>query len=165
MPAFFCRNQEWAFPPSAVGSMSEGGVLIKPLLSCEQYEHHGSMLSLLYEGHSDSDTLVQTQQLQRGRRRSTDRVSEDVTVGRQDVLSPDKGQERRQDLLQLLHIQVPPFHSPLVNAVSCAAQQVGLWISNDRNHQWQLFNITHMTMTIYATMITLLKLLSLKPAG
>jgi hypothetical protein len=31
MPAFFCRSQAFDFPPSAVGSMSDGGVLIKPL--------------------------------------------------------------------------------------------------------------------------------------
>lgn len=63
---------------------------------------------------------------------STDRVSEDITVGRQDVLSSDKGQKRRQDLLQLLHIQVSPFHTSLVYTVSCATQQVGLWVNKDR---------------------------------
>lgn len=31
IPAFFCRSQAFDFPPSDVGSMSEGGVLIRPL--------------------------------------------------------------------------------------------------------------------------------------
>lgn len=31
IPAFFCLSQAFDFPPSDVGSMSEGGVLIRPL--------------------------------------------------------------------------------------------------------------------------------------
>lgn len=38
MPALFCLSQALAFPPSAVGSMSEGGVLIRPLFICGQAE-------------------------------------------------------------------------------------------------------------------------------
>lgn len=65
MPAFFCRNQALALPPSAVGNMSEGGVLIKPLLSCEQDEEHDQCS--VYEGHYNSSTLRDTQ---RGRNSS-----------------------------------------------------------------------------------------------
>lgn len=65
--------------------------------------------------------------------RSTDGVGEDVAVGRQDVLGSDEGQERREDLPQLLHVKVSPLHPPLVDAVGCAAQQVGLWVSKHTN--------------------------------
>lgn len=41
MPALFCLSQELAFPPSAVGSMSEGGVLIRPLFIWEGVEWQG----------------------------------------------------------------------------------------------------------------------------
>lgn len=58
---------------------------------------------------------------------TTNRVREDVAVGREDVLSADEGKQGGQDLLQLLHIQVLPLHPPLVHAVGCSAQHVGLW--------------------------------------
>lgn len=58
---------------------------------------------------------------------STDRISKYIAVRWQDVLSPDKRQERREDLSQLLHVQVPSFHSPFINAVGCATQQIGFW--------------------------------------
>jgi len=38
IPAFFCRSQEFDFPPSDVGSMSEGGVLIRPLFIFKNQE-------------------------------------------------------------------------------------------------------------------------------
>ena len=38
MPALFCRSHALAFPPSAVGSMSEGGVLIRPRFICRGEE-------------------------------------------------------------------------------------------------------------------------------
>lgn len=41
MPALFCLSQELAFPPSNVGSMSEGGVLIRPLFIWEGVEWEG----------------------------------------------------------------------------------------------------------------------------
>ena len=60
---------------------------------------------------------------------STHRVGQDVAAGGQDVLRPDEGQQWREDLLQLLHVQVSPLHAPLVHAVGRAAQQVGLWVN------------------------------------
>lgn len=38
IPAFFCRSQAFDFPPSDVGSMSEGGVLIRPLFIFKNQE-------------------------------------------------------------------------------------------------------------------------------
>lgn len=58
---------------------------------------------------------------------TTNRVREDVAVGREDVLGADEGQQRGQDLLQFFHIQVPPLHPPLVHTVGRPTQHVGLW--------------------------------------
>lgn len=38
IPAFFCRSQAFDFPPSDVGSMSEGGVLIRLLFIFKNQE-------------------------------------------------------------------------------------------------------------------------------
>lgn len=97
MPAFFCLNQALAFPPSAVGSMSEGGVLIKPLLSCEREENVDQCS--VYEGLLWLRCMQPYKQAEKRQWRSTNRIGEDVAVWRQDVLSSNEGQEGRQDLL------------------------------------------------------------------
>lgn len=74
------------------------------------------------------------------------------------MLSSDVGQEGRQDLLQLLYIQVPPFHSPFVDTVGCATQQVGLWVNKGRNSQQQIFNTTQIKLIIYSTTTIVLNL-------
>lgn len=116
MPAFFCLSQALALPPSAVGSMSEGGVLSSPRLSCK-WRKNARVLSL-----RRSTSVHVSSAGQKG----TDRVSQHVAVGGEDVLGSDERQEGRQDLFQLLHVQVPLLHAALVDAVGCAAQQVGL---------------------------------------
>lgn len=51
------------------------------------------------------------------------------------MLGSDERQKGGQDLLQLLHIQVSPFHSSLVDAMGCAAQQVWLWVKQSEERR------------------------------
>lgn len=82
MPAFFCLSQALALPPSAVGSMSEGGVLSSPRLSCK-WRENARVLSLRRSTSSGDEY----------RRKGTDRVSQHVAVGGEDVLGSDERQE------------------------------------------------------------------------
>lgn len=78
------------------------------------------------------------------KKKSTDRVGEDVAVGRQDVLCSDKRQQRREDFFQFLHIQVSPLHTSLIYAVGCAAQQIGLWVIKKKSDSsFYQTNISH----------------------
>lgn len=57
MPVFFCLSQAFTLPPSAVGSMSEGGVLIKPRFICKKHSYLNKQSSAAYS--ASTKTFIQ----------------------------------------------------------------------------------------------------------